>query len=45
MGREKLRKVRKGTGGFPTDALYTLQSLVEDLPERGDRPAVPALHK
>ncbi len=45
MGCEKLRKVRKGTGGFPTGALYTLQSLVEGLPELGDRPAVLALHK
>jgi long-chain acyl-CoA synthetase len=45
MGREKLRKMRKGSGGFSTGGLRTLQSLVEGLPERGDRPAVLALHK
>jgi long-chain acyl-CoA synthetase len=45
MGRGKLRKMRKGPGSLPTDALYTLQSLVEGLPELGDRPAVLALHK
>jgi long-chain acyl-CoA synthetase len=45
MGREKLRKMRKGPGSLPTDRLYTLQSLVEGLPELGDRPAVLALHK
>jgi len=46
MGREKLRKARKGSkDGIPADGLYTLQSLVENLPERGDRPAVLALHK
>src|SRR5829696_7043256 len=45
MGRAKLRKMRKGSGGFATSGLRTLQSLVEGLPERGDRPAVLALHK
>ena len=45
MERDKLRKVRKGSETFSTDGLRTLQSLVEDLPERGDRPAVLALHK
>ncbi|HKH78205.1 MAG TPA: AMP-binding protein [Rubrobacteraceae bacterium] len=37
--------MRKGSGGFATSGLRTLQSLVEGLPERGDRPAVLALHK